>query len=71
MVMDMYYTRHAEYQIKERKIEKVWIEETIKAPDKTEKEGNKFYVVKKLNGRTLKVVYVKERYIKVVTMFWL
>jgi len=30
--MDITYTHHAEDQIKERKVEKVWVEETIKYP---------------------------------------
>lgn len=67
--MDINYTLHAEEQIKERRIEKVWIEETIKFPDQTKRLDNKHYVVKKLNGITLKVVYVKQRYIKVITVF--
>jgi len=69
--MDIKYTLHAENQIKERKVEKVWIEETIKHPDSTERDGNKYYVVRKLNGRTLKVIYVKEKYIKVITIFFI
>ena len=51
-------------------IEKIWVEETIKSPDITKKVDNKFYVIKKLNGRTLKVVYVKEKHINVVTLYW-
>ncbi|MBI2663895.1 DUF4258 domain-containing protein [Candidatus Woesearchaeota archaeon] len=68
--MEIRYTFHSEEQIKERKIEKVWVEETIKHPDETEKEGkNKYYARKTLNGITLEVVYVKEKYIKVVTVY--
>ena len=69
--MDIIYTKHAELQIEERHIEKVWVEETIKAPDELRTSGIKHYAVKKLNGNTLKVVYVKEKYIKVVTSFFL
>mgnify|MGYP001602563934 CR=1 FL=1 len=61
------FTLHAAEQIKERKIKRIWIEETIAAPDRTTRVNHKFYVIKKLNGKTLKVVYVKEKYIKVVT----
>ena len=68
--MDITYTHHAKDQIKERKVEKVWVEETIKSPHKTEKEFNKFYVIRKLNGRSLKVVYTKEKYIKVITVYF-
>ncbi len=70
--MDIIYTIHAEEQIQERKIERVWVEETIKGPDYTKrKKPNKYIVKKKLNGKSIEVVYVKERYIKVVTVYWL
>lgn len=69
--MDIRYTLHAEHQIKERKVEKTWIEDTIKSPDEIRRVGNKYYIVKKLNGKRLKVVYVKQSYIKVITVFWI
>ncbi len=67
--MEIIYTLHAEKQIKERKFEKVWVEESIKRPDVTRRLGHKYYVSKKLNGLTIEVVYVKERYIKVITVY--
>jgi hypothetical protein len=57
--------------IKERKAEEVWVEEAIKSPDKIEKEFGKFYARKKLNGLSLEVVYIKEKYIKVLTVYWI
>ena len=65
------YSHHAKYQIIERKIERVWVEETIKCPDYMFVNKNKYYVVKKLNGKTLKVVFAKKKYIKVIALFWL
>lgn len=65
--MNIVYTLHAEEQIRERKITKTWVEDTIKWPDTIEHLGNKYYVVKKLNGKVLKVVYIKEGYIKIIT----
>ena len=59
MFMDIIYTIHVDEQIKERKINKVWIEETIKFPDELKHKVHKYYATKKLNGHTLKVVYVK------------
>ena len=67
--MDIYYTSHAEEQIRERKIEKVWVEETIKRPDLTKHIGHKYRVTKKLNGLTLEVVYLKQKYIKIITIY--
>ena len=69
--MQIIFTAHAKIQMKERKVTQTWVEETIKFPDNTERGGNKFYVTKKLNGKTLRVVYVKESYIKVITVFWI
>ena len=65
--MHIIYTLHAEERIKERKIIKIWVQETIESPDILKQEGNKFYAVKKLNGKTLKVIFLKEKYIKIIT----
>ena len=70
MDMDIVYTMHANEQIKERKLLKVWVEETIKSPDQTKAKGHKYYATKKLNGKTLRVIYVKEKYIKVITSYF-
>lgn len=69
--MEIMYTLHAQDSVKERKILKAWVEETVKYPDFTQRFGNKYHVIRKLNGKTLKVVYVKERYIKVITSYFL
>ena len=67
--MEIKYTYHARIQNERRKLNRVWVEEAIKNPDVTKREGNKFYIVKKLNGITIKVIYIKEKYIKVITVF--
>jgi hypothetical protein len=69
--VEIFYALHAEEQISERKIEKIWVEETIKFPDITRRKENKYYVIKKPNGKVLKVVYVRERYIKVITAYYI
>ena len=69
--MNIVYTFHAEEQIAERKIEKIWVEETIRQPDSANSRGNRYVVSRKLNGHALEVVYVKEKYIKVVTCYFL
>ena len=68
--MKIIYTNHAEEQIKERKILKIWVEETLKFPDSTNRIEHKFYVIKRLNGKTLKVIYTKENFIKVITSYF-
>ena len=68
--MKIIFTEHAEKQIRERKIEKRLIEETIKYADKTRKAGkNKYYACKKVNGFSIEVVYIRENYIKVITVY--
>lgn len=67
--MRIVFTLHAILQIEERKLNNLWVEETIKYPDVLKREDNKYYAIKKLNGLKLKVVYVKEKYIKVVTTY--
>jgi len=68
--MQIIYSNHAEEQIEIRKILKVWVEESIKSPDRTEREGqNKYVARKKLNGRSIEVVYIREKYIKIVTVY--
>ena len=63
--MNIVFTNHALYQVNERKIDRTFVEETIKSPDSTKRIGNKYYVVKNMNNKNLKVVYVKKKYIKV------
>ena len=67
--MYLIYTKHAKEKIEKRKIVPIWIEETIKWPHLTEHIGNKYVVIRKLNGYTLKVVYIKENNIKVITCY--
>ncbi|NOZ80351.1 MAG: DUF4258 domain-containing protein [DPANN group archaeon] len=69
--MDIIFTFHANEQIRERKIHLTWIKETIKFPDDIMRVGKKCYATKRLNGLSLKVVYVKEKHIKVITSFYL
>ena len=64
------YTAYAEEQIKERNIEKAWIEEAIRSPDYIVREGQKYLVTKKLNWHAIEVVYVKEKYLKIITVYW-
>ena len=72
--MDIIYTNHAKAMLEKRKIEKIWVEETLKSPDKIEKEERKHYARKKLNGLTIEVIYEivkdeRKRYIKIITIY--
>jgi hypothetical protein len=68
--MEVSYTKHCEERMVKKKIEKVWVYETIKYPDKMLIKNGKNYAEKKINGGSLKVVYIKEKYLKVITVYW-
>ena len=67
--MKIVYTRHLLEKVKEKKFIIEWVNETINYSNFTRVESSKYYAVKKLNGITLEVVYLKERYIKVITCY--
>jgi len=68
--MNIVYTKHALKRIKFRKIEEIWVEEAIKYPSSTKREGNRYFVRKKLNGKTIEVVCIKEKDINIKTTYW-
>ena len=69
--MEIRYTLHAQEQMKERNIEPAWIEEAARFPHTIVSKKYKFYVTKKLNGKTIKVVFIKEKYIKIITSYFI
>ena len=69
--MKIVYSFHSLWKIKRRKIEIVWSEEAIKCPDLTKRQGYKYIITKRLNGKILGIVYIKEKHIKVVTAYWI
>ena len=69
--MRIVYTYHAEAKLQKLKAEKNWVEETILWPDKLRRDDTKFVATKKLNGLTLEVIFEKQSYIKVITLYYL
>jgi NAD-dependent DNA ligase len=67
--MNIVYTNHAEYKMEQLKIHRAWIEEAIKYPDELRRDNIKYYAIKKLNGISIEVVYIKTKYIKVITLY--
>ena len=66
------YTDHAEERIAGRGIQKEWVEEAIKKPDKVMdvRHGRK-QAIKKVNREEISVVYAKEGdNVIVITVFW-
>ena len=70
-IVDLAYTRHAREKLVRRKIEESWVEETLKYPNRTSRDGRKYWALRKLNSHTLKVVYVRDKQIKIITVYFL
>ncbi|MBI5064719.1 DUF4258 domain-containing protein [Candidatus Woesearchaeota archaeon] len=69
--MKIVFTLHANIKARERNIPKIWVIETIKYPDVTTRQKHKYIVTKKLNGLTLEVVFVIEKFIKILTLYYI
>jgi hypothetical protein len=68
--MEIMFTLHARQRMMRRKILSVWVEEAVRSPDSIRHIGNKYYATKRLNGAEIKVVFVKEKFIKIITTFY-
>lgn len=69
--MRIYFTYHALKRMRDRRIEPAWIKETIESPDKTRRVGKKYYVQRRLNGKVLRAIYIKEKGLKVLTAYFI
>jgi len=66
--MHIEFTKHAIDRMKKRNISEDEVINIIKFPEKTSKVDDVYYVQKHLDRFMLKVVYIKESYIKVLTL---
>ena len=69
-LMKIVFTLHALDKMSERAVDRVWVEETVLFPDVLKRDSHKYYAIKRIGTNSLKVVYVKESYIKIVTLYW-
>ena len=69
--MDIVFTDHAKNRIKKRKISEEEVINAIKNPDKIEEIYGKYYVQKNIGKGKIEVVYEKDKYINVVTVYYL
>ncbi|HLC31106.1 MAG TPA: DUF4258 domain-containing protein [Candidatus Nanoarchaeia archaeon] len=67
--MRIVFTTHAITQMKERGISEDEIIQTIMYPETTLKIDTVYYVQKKILQGTIEVVYIRENYIKVITVY--
>ena len=66
------FSDHAKRRLLERDINEETVKFVIEKPDYTlNRFRDEIEAIKKMNGETLKVVYVeKENFIKVITLYW-
>jgi len=70
--MEIISTLHAELRINNRNLTKEEFLDSVRFPEMTEKKHGKYYAQKNLGRGTIEIVYEKtERYIKVITVYWL
>ncbi len=67
--MDIVFTDHAKNRIRKRKIKKEEVIDAIDYPDKIHKLEGKYYSQKDLRRGKIEVVYQKDKYINVITVY--
>ena len=68
--MKINFTEHAKDRIKKRHISKDEIINAIKYPDKTIKKKRKNIIKKNIGRANIEVVYERNKYIKVITVYY-
>jgi len=70
-MMEVIFTEHVKERIKKRKITEEEIITTIKYPDKTIKRNGKYYSKKNIGRARIEVIYEKDKYIKIITVYYI
>ena len=69
--MEIIFTKHVRGRIKKRKISEDEIINTIKYAEKIDKRKGKYYAQKDIGRGKIEVVYTRDKYIKIVTVYWI
>ena len=69
--MNIQFTEHALYTMNKRRITEDEVISVIKYPEKTDKIGEKYYISKNIGRGIIEVVFTRENYIKVITLYWI
>lgn len=69
--MKIIFTKHAENRLKKRKITQGEVEEAIMYSKKSEKKGNKHRLIKNIGRGNIEIIYERDKYIKVITVYWI
>ena len=67
--MNVVFTKHAKEQMEERNISEDDVINAIKFPKKIRKTERAYYVQRQTVSGKIEVVYVRENYIKVITVY--
>ena len=69
--MDIVFTDHAKNRIKKRKIKEQEVIDAINNPEKIYQDEGKYYVQKDLSRGKIEIVYQKDKYINIITVYWI
>jgi len=69
--MEIIFIKHALFRMKKRKLTKDEVINSIKYPENTSKKDGKFYVQKNIDKANIEIVYEKDKYIKVITAYYI
>lgn len=69
--MEIRFTRHSKERMEKRKISEDEIAQTVKYPDKLTKIEGNYYAQKNIGRAKIEVVYEKDKYIKIITFYYL
>lgn len=68
--MEIIFTEHAKERMKKRHITEEEIINAVKYPDKTIKREKKYIVKKNIERANIEIVYEKDKYIKIITIYY-
>jgi len=69
--VDIIFTEHAKKRMLKKHILEEEVISTIKYPETTKKIERKYYSQKNLGRGKIEVIFEKETYIKVITLYWI
>ena len=69
--MRIIFTKHVMDRIKKRKITEDDIVNTLMYPERINKKEGNYYAQKNIGRGKIEVVYEKDKYIKIITVYWI
>ncbi len=69
--MKIIFTEHIKERMEKRHISEEEILSALKYPDKVAKKGGKYIAEKNIGRAKIEVVYEKDRYINIVTVYYI